>query len=460
MSISDLIYGINNIDLKKILPMSKVKTNKDAEMYRSKGYYIPITYNEFVKKHTKIVNELDINKFYYMPNSISAALYYYDKEKFIFIDFTYGADIGFFIPKDNADDEVVECVKLFEELFEQKDFISLLMRPPSSVKLALLKGIIKRYNENFLYDLFLTWYVESDYGFSVISPDLVKKLVRLKSDEEKAKTAEKIKDMPDKITVYRGEGDKSTPYYKAYSWTTDINVAKFFALRHNNGDSAKIYKAVINKSDIIEYLDGRNESEVLVMPENVSFRRSIDMYTLDDINDIMLEYIDIAQLFKSKLRRDLIFENDSKYHGKLHTVRVLFNATMLASIENLTYDEAITLFLACIYHDIGRNHDECCSSHGARSVEIFNSYGNSNPLAEFLIKYHCIDDDIALKDLESNNLIADKTRAKLLFKIIKDADALDRFRFGLKDLDVNMLRLESSKRLMLFAYKAVDSITL
>ena len=66
MSISDLIYGINNIDLKKILPMSKVKTNKDAEMYRSKGYYIPITYNEFVKKHTKIVNELDINKFYYI----------------------------------------------------------------------------------------------------------------------------------------------------------------------------------------------------------------------------------------------------------------------------------------------------------------------------------------------------------------------------------------------------------
>lgn len=460
MTISDLIFDVNNVDLSKLLPMSNVQTNEEAEVYRKKGYYIPITYNEFVKKHTKIVNELDINKFYYMPNSISAALYYYDKEKFIFIDFTYGADIGFFIPKDNADDEVVECVKLFEELFEQKDFSSLLMRPASNVKLTLLKDIIEKYNENFLYDLFLTWYISSDYGFSVISPDLVKKLVRLKSDEEKAKTAEKIRDMPEVITVYRGEGDKSTPYYNAYSWTTDINVAKFFALRHNNGTSAKIYKAVINKKDIIEYLDDRNESEVLIMPENVSFRKCIDMYNLDEINDIMHEYIDIAQLFKSKLRRDLSFENDSKYHGKLHTTRVLFNATMLASIENLTYDEAVTLFTACIYHDIGRSHDNCCSSHGAKSVEIFKEHGYSNPVAEFLIKYHCIDDNIALKDLESNNLITNKTRAKLLFKIIKDADALDRFRFGLKDLDVNMLRLESSKRLMLFAYKSVDSITL
>lgn len=460
MTISDLIYDVNNLELSKLVPMNSIKTTEDADLYREKGYYIPITYIEFIKKHSKISTELDVNNFYYMSNSLSASLYYYDKEKFIFIDFIYSRDIGFFMPNDDADNEVIHCVKLFEKLFEKKDFISLLMRPPSSVKLTLLKGIVEKYDESFVYDLFLAWYTDSDYGFSVISPEMVKKIISLKSDEEKSITAEKIKDFPETIIVYRGEADKSTIYHNAYSWSTDINVAKFFALRHNDGTSAKIYKAKINKNDIIEYIDDRNESEILILPEHVSIEDCIDMYSLDDVSDILTEYLDLAIFFKHKLINTLKFKHDSEYHGKLHTARVLFNAAVLASTEGLNYEEAATLFTACIYHDIGRNHDDDCIHHGAKSSEIFRTNGNYDPVIEFLIKYHCIDDDIALKELESNNLIVDKSSVKLLFNILKDCDALDRFRFGLKDLDVNMLRLESSKKLMLFAYKSIDAIKL
>lgn len=278
MRISEIVYNENNINLDDLLPINKVQTLEDAEFYKNKGYYIPITCNEFTDKHPGIVKNLDINKFYYMPNTgISPAVYYYDKEKFIFINFIYIKETGFFMPLDNPDEQVVDCVKFFENLYEKKDFSSLLLRPTSNVKMILLKGIIEKYNENFLYDLFFQWYKSTDYGFSTINPELIKKLVRLKSDEEVAVTNEKIKDFPDKLIVYRGEGVKSTPYYNAYSWTTDIDVARFFALRFNEGEPVKVYKAEINKKDIIEYFDDK-ESEVIVLPEHIKILERIDIY--------------------------------------------------------------------------------------------------------------------------------------------------------------------------------------
>ena len=53
-------------------------------------------------------------------------------------------------------------------------------------------------------------------------------------------------------------------------------------------------------------------------------------------------------------------------------------------------------------------------------------------------------------------------RAKLLtcFKIVKDADALDRVRFGIRELDVNYLRLENSIKYTLIAQQTFNSLKL
>ena len=58
---------------------------------------------------------------------------------------------------------------------------------------------------------------------------ILAKLELCKTDEQKETTAEKLKDMPDVIRVYRGCGSESTPYQNACSWTTDEDVAYFFA---------------------------------------------------------------------------------------------------------------------------------------------------------------------------------------------------------------------------------------
>lgn len=65
----------------------------------------------------------------------------------------------------------------------------------------------------------------------------------------------------------------------------------------------------------------------------------------------------------------------------------------------------------------------------------------------------------AKKALESDIRIKDKEKALLLYNVLKDADALDRVRFGLRDLDVRYLRIPISKKLVLTADQCVRQIT-
>lgn len=70
--------------------------------------------------------------------------------------------------------------------------------------------------------------------------------------------------LPDCVDIYRGIR-KGSNKVKGMSWTTDIEVAKWFSQRftdgHNMGD---VYKASIRKSDILAYFEGANESEIVV----------------------------------------------------------------------------------------------------------------------------------------------------------------------------------------------------
>ena len=69
------------------------------------------------------------------------------------------------------------------------------------------------------------------------------------------------------IIKNRGEGDKSTSYTEAYSWTISKEIADFFA--HRFDSDGIIYKAKVRQQDILDYINDRNEQEILVFPENV-----------------------------------------------------------------------------------------------------------------------------------------------------------------------------------------------
>ena len=78
-----------------------------------------------------------------------------------------------------------------------------------------------------------------------------------------------LESFDDELTVYRGYNGKGTRY--GLSWTIDKNIAEFFAKRFVNSESnAKIAVGKVKKADVIAYLTGRNESEILVNPDKVT----------------------------------------------------------------------------------------------------------------------------------------------------------------------------------------------
>lgn len=144
----------------------------------------------------------------------------------------------------------------------------------------------------------------------------------------------------------------------------------------------------------------------------------------------------------------------------VHSARVLFLALSIiqAGKIKLNTKELQQLSEAIIYHDIGRSDDGIDREHGAASRRIYEtSSRNCDLITAFLIEYHCLDDKQAETYLQHSH-IKGKSRAWLLYQIMKDADALDRVRFGILALDVNYFRPPISHKLIPLAVTAVNGI--
>ena len=146
-----------------------------------------------------------------------------------------------------------ECVK-------NKDFEPILFLLEKSYRLQAYKNIFNLIPDNKKYDIFINVYISAEYGFDDISEDFLDEIL------EYTPTKEFI-ELNNEIIIYRGEGEKSTNKENALSWTTDLKIAKFFATRFK--DNGKIYKAKVKKKDIIDYIQDRGESEILVKYEYV-----------------------------------------------------------------------------------------------------------------------------------------------------------------------------------------------
>lgn len=147
----------------------------------------------------------------------------------------------------------------------------------------------------------------------------------------------------------------------------------------------------------------------------------------------------------------------SLFHGLHHSQKVLLFAYLLGKKYNLDEIDMKILIDAAIYHDIGRINEFNDSFHGLAATykislyakdEIYKDEENMNIL-KAIIDAHSQDgrlDDIAL-DYDIQNI----NRFKLLAKLLKDADALDRARFrktSTAALRENYLNTDYSKTLI------------
>lgn len=161
------------------------------------------------------------------------------------------------------------------------------------------------------------------------------------------------------------------------------------------------------------------------------------------------------------LKEKLNFSHpETTIHGLPHTERVLLYALMLGD-KLFKGDKKSNEILAhaSVFHDTRRLDDSYDVGHGARAAEYYKQFSKEKglkyyPEAAMIMSFHDIDDDKGFEAIKKEfgeqaaNVLA-------LYKVFKDADALDRWRLGRGGLDPKYLRFPESKELLNFSKNLV-----
>lgn len=91
-----------------------------------------------------------------------------------------------------------------------------------------------------------------------------------------------LEQMPEEIIVYRGFKDEGGE--ESFSWTLNLEKAIWFAERFGKDDDSSVAKAIINKKDVIGYINSRNEEEILILPENVNVIKIVNSDDIESLN--------------------------------------------------------------------------------------------------------------------------------------------------------------------------------
>lgn len=141
---------------------------------------------------------------------------------------------------------------------------------------------------------------------------------------------------------------------------------------------------------------------------------------------------------------------DSREHTKAHCARVLLFALTIADKLSLPPAERDALGAAAVFHDSRRRDDWLDVGHGQRAADFYRQYCRTHALAYdarvyAIMAYHDRDDALG------EQALAQQKTGVLLYRVFKDADALDRFRLGPDGLDVRYLRIGAAKALCAYA---------
>lgn len=85
--------------------------------------------------------------------------------------------------------------------------------------------------------------------------------------------------LPSTVTVYRGVTPYNEKNVKALSWTLNYETAIWFATRF--GECGSVYKAQVNKENILAFFKGRNEAEVIIDPRHLMDLEQMDSPRMD-----------------------------------------------------------------------------------------------------------------------------------------------------------------------------------
>ena len=140
----------------------------------------------------------------------------------------------------------------------------------------------------------------------------------------------------------------------------------------------------------------------------------------------------------------------SELHTRDHCARVLLYSILISRdmpVGRLWRD---ALCLAAVFHDCRRLDDGPDVGHGARAAQRYLEHCEENETPFYLathiaMSYHDRDDADGEAAMRDKGLGED---AVLMYRVLKDADALDRFRLGPNGLDPRFLRTDEARGLV------------
>lgn len=150
--------------------------------------------------------------------------------------------------------------ELGRELLEQKNYTMYFFSENNLFAIDYFHKHVDKIAPEDRYEAFKSMYIHCNYGFDAFDQALLKQVFSLNENNEAIKELHELSE-EGYITVYRGEGARSTGIESAYSWTLSRDVARRFAHHFERG---RVYKAKVHLNDAIDYIDERNEKEVWV----------------------------------------------------------------------------------------------------------------------------------------------------------------------------------------------------
>lgn len=449
MTRDEILLNINDYNFDSLLCQTAIQTEADVNDYQAQGYYAAYwTAETFLEKFG-----VPPEKVFY-TKSLGVGSLYFNRDTLAAMPL----NLEYLRLKEDCAQNFIsdmhQAIKSREQLVASGNYAMSIDTLAPSMRMDYFRMLIAKEGTDFpsLYPLFLSTYKCSDYGFKNFDSRLLSDILKAKTPSDDEKTSKEIEGLPDVITVYRGGNSASTPYSKSFSWSLDINVANFFAVRRGS-DDGYIAVGTVKKSDIIEaFLEDDSEQEVLVDPKNVIVTSVIEVKGLNYLARLLPIVTPMYQKYREEMYQ-LNFAQYSSIHGRAHEARVLLLCLLIAEILELPASDRKVLATAAIYHDTQRTNDGVDPTHGKSSKEYYlSNVSRPSPLVAFLCEFHCLPDEDAYQEITRNRVLSkNRKRAKLLYDIFKDADALDRVRFDIRDLNLNMLRLPVSKTLTLVA---------
>lgn len=154
--------------------------------------------------------------------------------------------------------------------------------------------------------------------------------------------------------------------------------------------------------------------------------------------------------YNSFILKESFFDNKSLIHGINHTYRVMFNSLLISKIMHKE-KSGLLAFCGAFIHDMSRKDDGLCKKHGLWSCENKFDLFKERFISQDVKPSQFDEIKFAVKNHSENLEIPLSHPYYCTTAILKDADALDRFRISEDNLNPDFLRFDTSKSLIPFA---------